>query len=126
MIIQRGSEPEIRADQVRAMARGLYHLANIDGITDKEKDQIKAFLAEGKLDLDLDTLAKIPFSIEELLFSLETVFLRKTFLKVCILLARADGAISAEETDLLRRMAQAMSINEPLDSVMAELEGRTL
>jgi len=126
MIIQRGSEPEIRPDQVRAMARGLYHLANIDGITDREKDQIKAFLAEGKLGLDLDALAKIPFSIEELLFSLETVFLRKTFLKVCILLARADGAISAEETDLLRRLAQTMGINEPLDSVMAELEGRIL
>jgi len=126
MIIQRGAEPEIRPDQVRAMARGLYHLANIDGITERERDQIKAFLSEGKLDLDLDALAKIPFSIEELLFSLDTVFLRKTFLKVCILIAQADGTISAEETALLRRMAQVMGINEPLDFVMAELEGRTL
>lgn len=126
MIIQRESETEIRPDQVRAMARGLYHLADIDGITDKEKDQIRAFLAKGKLDLDLDTLAKIPPSIEELLFSLDTVFLRKTFLKVCILIAQADGAISEQERAMLRRMAQAMGIDEPLDAFMAELEGRAL
>ncbi|MEJ2717208.1 MAG: TerB family tellurite resistance protein [Deltaproteobacteria bacterium] len=126
MIIQRGTEEEIRPDQVRAMAHGVYYLAGIDGITEKERELIASFLKEGGVDLDPDSLAKIPFSLEELLYSLDTVFLRKTFLKVCVLMAQADGTVSDAEMAELRRVAQALGVDEPLDALIAELEGTTL
>jgi uncharacterized membrane protein YebE (DUF533 family) len=126
MIIQRKAEDEIRPDQVRAMAHGLYYFAGIDGITEKEQELISSFLKEGGVDLDLDSLAKIPVSLEELLYSLDTVFLRKTFLKVCVLMAQADGTVSDAEMAELRRVAQALGVDQPLDSLIAELEGTTL
>jgi len=126
MIIQRGSENELRPDQVRAMAHGLQYLANIDGATEKEEELIRSFLEEGRVEIDLDTLAKIPFSLEELLFGLDTLFLRKTFLKVCVLLAKADGAVSDPEAAELRRLSQAMGLDEPLDSLLADLEGKSI
>jgi tellurite resistance protein len=126
MFIQRHSEREIRPDQVRAMARGLYYLAERDGITESEKDLLRNFLKEGGIDLDLEALARAPFSIEELQHGLDTIFLRKAFLKVCILMARADGTISPEETAALRRLSQALNVEVPLESLMEDLEGRAL
>ena len=126
MYIQRQAENEIRPDQVRAMARGLYHFAAVDGIAEEEKELLREFLREGKVDVDLDSLAKLPFSLDELLYSLDTRFLRKTFLKVCILMAKADGKVSPEEMAELRRIAQAMGIDEPVDELEAELEGKSI
>jgi len=108
------------------MAHGLYYLAEIDGITEHEKDLIKSFLEDGKVDLNLENLAKLPLSIEELSFSLDTMFLRKTFMKISFLLAKADGEISAEELAELRRLAQALEIPEPLESLARDLEEKTL
>jgi tellurite resistance protein len=126
MILQREGASDLRPDQVRAMAHGLYYLAEIDGITEQEKDLIKSFLEDGKVDLELENLAKLPFSIEELSYSLDTMFLRKTFMKICFLLARADGEISAEELEEIRRLAQALEITEPLESLARDLEDKTL
>lgn len=126
MIINRHAEDALRPDQVRAMAHGLYALAAIDGVTEKEEELLQSFLKEGGLDLDLESLANIPFSLEELLYSLDTVFLRRTFLKVCILMARADGVVTDAETSELRRIAQVMGVDEPLDSLIADLEGKSL
>lgn len=126
MYVQRKTEHEIRPDQVRAMAHGLYHLADIDGIKESEKELIREFLRDGKVDLDPEGLQKIPFSLEALTYSLDTVFLRKAFLKACILLCRADGVCSDLELAELRRIAQMMFVDEPLDSLMAQLEGKSL
>lgn len=126
MYVERKTEQAMRPDQVRAMAHGLYHLADIDGIKDSERQLIQDFLRDGKVDLDVDGLARIPFSIEELTYSLDTVFLRKAFLKACVLLCRADGICSDKELAELRRIAQIMSVDEPLDSLMAQIEGKSL
>jgi len=126
MFIQRHSEREIRPDQVRAMARGLYYLAERDGITENEEQLLCDFLKEGGIDLDPESLSRAPFSIEELQHGLDTIFLRKAFLKVCILMARADGAISEEEIATLRRLSQALGIVEPLESLVEDVEGKSL
>ena len=126
MIIQRQSEGEVRADQVRAMAHGLYHFAAIDGVTEREEALIKDFLKDGDVELDVASLGKIPFSLDELLYSLDTVFLRKTFLKVCVLMARADGTVTDLELAELRRISQAMGIDQSMDDLVADLEGKSL
>lgn len=126
MIISRQPEHHLRPDQVRAMAHGLHALAEIDGITEEEKELLQSFLKEGGVELDLESLSKIPFSLEELAYSLDTAFLRRTFLRVCILMAQADNVVTDAEMKELRRVAQAMGIDEPLDSLMADLEGKSL
>jgi hypothetical protein len=108
------------------MAHGLYYLAALDGVTEKEEALLTSFLKEGNVELDLQSLEKIPFSLEELTYSLDTIFLRRTFLRVAILMAQADGVVSEDETALLRRMAQALEISDPLDEVMADLQGKSL
>jgi uncharacterized membrane protein YebE (DUF533 family) len=126
MMIQRTSDEALRPDQVRAMAHGLYHLAAIDGVTDQEEELIRSFLQEGGVELDVDKLADIPFSREELTHSLDTMFLRKAFLKVCVLVAQADGEVSADELAELRQLAQALGISEPVEDLAADLGERTL
>ena len=126
MIIQREQSNHLRADQVRAMAQGLYWLAQIDGVTEQERDLIQTFLEGGRLELKVESLAALPFSLEGLLFSLDTLFLRRTFLRSCVLLARADGTVSAQETAELRRLAQALGIDEPLDSLVSDLHEKSV
>jgi|GEM_PF-670923 len=126
MIIQRDESSELRPDQVRAMAQGLYWLALIEGVTEREKALLQEFLREGGVDIDLETLAGIPFSLEGLLVSLDTLFLRKTFLRTCILMAKADDTVSSQEMGELRRLAQAMGIDEPLDALIADVEQKSI
>ncbi|MEW6114718.1 MAG: TerB family tellurite resistance protein [Thermodesulfobacteriota bacterium] len=126
MFIQRQAEEALRPDQVKAMAHGLYHLAEIDGITPSEKELLESFLKEGNADLSVDALAKIPFSLDELLYSLEATYLRKSFMRIAFLVAQADGAISTAEMAELRRIAQALGITEPLEDIAADLEGTQL
>lgn len=126
MIIRRTADEVLRPDQVRAMAHGLYYLAGIDGVSDEEKALIRSFLEEGGVELDVDKLADIPFSREELTHSLDTMFLRKAFLKVCVLVAQADGEVSVEELAELRLLAQALGISEPIEDLAADLGDRTL
>jgi tellurite resistance protein len=126
MIIRRTADEALRPDQVRAMAHGLYYLAAIDGVTTREKELIQSFLREGNVELDPDKLAEIPFSREELTHSLDTMFLRKAFLRACVLVARADGEISSGELAELRRLAQALGITEPIEDLTADLSPHTL
>jgi len=125
MIVQRHAEKELRPDQVRAMAQNLYHLAQIDGISDREKSLIREFLQDGKVDLDLEALAKIPFSLDGLSAALDTIFLRKTFLKVCLFVALGDGEISQAELAELRRIAQALEITDPVEVLISEVKSRS-
>jgi hypothetical protein len=126
MQVQSEAEKSLRPDQVRAMAHGLYHLAMVDGVTATEKKLISDFLEEGDVRLEVDSLANIPFSLDELLYSLDTVYLRKVFLRVCVLMAKADGHVSEEELSALRRISQAMGIEEPFDSLISDLDEKSL
>lgn len=126
MIVQTETTGEIRPDQVRAMAHGFHYLAAIDGVDDREKELIHSFLQDGGVEIDIESLGNIPFSVEELTHSLDTVFLRKTFLRIGILLAKADGSISPKEMAELRRLAVAMGIDVPLESLIEDLEAESL
>jgi hypothetical protein len=48
MFIRREAETAIRPDQVRAMAHGLYYLAEIDGVTTSEKEILESSQRGGR------------------------------------------------------------------------------
>jgi hypothetical protein len=126
MIVQSESTTTLRPDQVRAMAQGLYHFAQVDGIDDREREAIASFLRDGGVDMEVEALSKIPFTIGSLLESLDTVFLRKVFLRASVIVLRADETISSNELGELRRIAVAIGIDEPIESLIEDLPKTSL
>lgn len=106
-------------DQIDVIARGLYHLANVDGIDDSERQVIRQFVTEaGHPDL-LDTLSERPFDLNEAYDVLETRFLRRLFLKAAIVLVRADGKFTEEEQVAFTGVAYAFGEQEALSDLKA-------
>lgn len=116
----------MRPDQAEIFARGLYWLADIDGIDDREVELIRAFLEEvGQRGL-LGSLGKGAFDITAAAEALETSFLRRVFLRTAIVLLQADGEISPEELEAVRSVAIAFEQEEHLDELLQEAQGQTL
>ncbi len=116
-----GLTPEV----VATIARGLYWIANVDGIVDSETAVIDEFLRETGSEWDLQRVQESPFDPRELPAVLETSFLRRLFLKAAVALVAADGGLSESEAIVLRRSARLLGLS---DRAYGELEGeaRTL
>ncbi len=102
-----GLSPEI-AD---VFARGLYYLANLDGIEDREKKLIAEFLEESGSTLKYDDLVGTTFSATEAATVLETSFLRRVFVKTAVALVKADGVFSDAERHALGEIADAFGMS---------------
>lgn len=120
------SNQVMRPDQAEVFARGLYWLADVDGIDDREVELIRAFLDEvGQRSL-LGTLAAGEFDATRAAAVLETSFLRRVFLRTAIVLLQADREISPEELEAVRSVAIAFDQEQHLDELLREAEGQTL
>lgn len=119
----RDDGPLMRPEQAEVFARGLYYLADIDGIDDREVELIRAFLDEvGRPDL----LGKLPtgsFDPTDAAEFLETSFLRRVFLRTAIVLIRADGKVTDEEREAIAAIAFAFGLEPALAELMSEAEG---
>jgi hypothetical protein len=104
---QGGLAPEV----VEVFARGLYHLANVDGIDEREKTLIREFLAEAECGLTLENLADGSFSALEAAMVLETTFLRSVFVKLAIAMVKADGVFSDAERQAIGEIADAFGMS---------------
>jgi uncharacterized membrane protein YebE (DUF533 family) len=96
---------------VEVFARGLYHLANVDGIDEREKTMIREFLAEAECGLTLESLADGSFSALEAAMVLETTFLRSVFVKLAIAMVKADGKFSDAERQAIGEIADAFGMS---------------
>ncbi len=116
----------MRPDQAEVFARGLYFLANIDGIDDQEIAIIRDFLEEvGRPEL-MDELATNEFDSLNAADVLSTSFLRRIFLKTALVLVRADGVLSDAEMDAIRGIAARFGLDDGLDELLTETEGLTI
>ena len=107
------------ADQVDVFARGLYHVAAVDGVDDSEVKLIHDFLKEAEYpELEQD-LAQTSFHVAELA-ALESNFLKRVFLKACLVLVRADGVITDEEKDIVRQISAYLGLDEDFEQIDAE------
>jgi len=116
----------MRPEQAAAFARGLYWLANIDGIDDREVEIVRAFLAEVGLP---ELLAELPGSEFDATWAAEalpTMFLRRVFLRAAMALVAADGRFSPEELEALRSVAICFGQEPHLDELLAEARGVSL
>ena len=106
--------PEIEVNQAaaEAMARGLYAIAEIDGVHEREQALVASFWAEvgggaGAL-AELQRGARITSA--ELSAALSSPELRQLFVKTSILMAWSDGKVTDAERKIIGEFATALGI----------------
>jgi DnaJ-domain-containing protein 1 len=102
-----GLTPEV----IDVFARGLFHLANVDGIDAREETLIREFLAETGSSLAYEDLASSEFSVVEAAMVLETSHIRRTFVKAAVALVKADGVYSDAERKAIGEIADAFDMS---------------
>jgi tellurite resistance protein len=116
--------PEIHLDpaSAAAMARGLYAVAQSDGLHEREAALIAGFWEEtGGSEQSLEQLIKgAPITAAELAAALPSLELRRLFVKTALLMAFADGQVSGKESALCRDLTAQLG----LSSELAALEGQ--
>jgi tellurite resistance protein len=111
----------LSAEEIDVFARGLYHLASVDGIDDSETALIAEFLREAGATFAVDDLKDSTFSKYEAVQVLEKTYLRRIFLKTAIALVRRDGHTSFEERRALAELADVFGLSN-LEFVELEYE----
>lgn len=102
-----GLTPEV----IDVFARGLYHLANVDGIDEREEKLISEFLSEAGSSLTLDELKCTEFSPIEAAMVLETSHIRRVFVKAAVAMVKADGVYSDAERHAIGELADAFDMS---------------
>jgi|ETNmetMinimDraft_26_1059896.scaffolds.fasta_scaffold04624_2 tellurite resistance protein len=113
-------------EQLDIFARGLFHLACVDGIVEEERAVIREFLEDmGEPDL-MESLDKVAFDPRMLALALETTNLRRLFLKTGLLLVYADGVFSAEEREAIDLIAEVLGLTRALPEIESEMKDVSL
>jgi hypothetical protein len=107
------------SDQIDVFARGLYHVANVDGIDPKELALIDDYLEEVGAKALSKTLPQSTFHVAELA-TLETKFLKRVFLKTCLVLVRRDGVVTDGERMIVAQIAAYLGLMQDLPVLEAE------
>lgn len=107
--------------QIEAFAAGLYYIASVDGIDEREKQAIEEFLEEAGARDFWPQLSSIQFDPERLAEALDTEWLRGVFLKSAIYLIQADGAVSPTEREALSWIANYLQVSTSLEELEAEV-----
>jgi tellurite resistance protein len=107
-------EIDLSADEAEAFARGLYAIARVDGVHERELALISDFYQAAVADEATQILASLertgalePHELAEVLVS---GVVRELFLKTGILLTWADGAVSDAERAKVAEFARAFQI----------------
>jgi tellurite resistance protein len=95
---------------VDIFARGLYYLANLDGIHEKELALIEEFLTETDSDMTVADLQRSSFDPREVAEVLETTSMRHIFVRTALALVKADGIFSDPEIDALGGIAETLGL----------------
>lgn len=118
---QQGSMTPLTAEEIDVFARGLYYLASVDGIDDRETELIAEFLREAGATFSVGDLRDSSFSKYEAVQVLEKTYLRRIFLKTAIALVRRDGVTSYAERRALAELADVFGLSN-LEFVELEYE----
>lgn len=114
---------ELGLNQVQVITRGMYAVAQCDGVHQTELVLLKEFYEACRADVNglasFDDVIKTPFEATDAKDILSSKELRAVFLKSCLLLAYADGLFSDGERERVKSFAKALEIT---DAERADLE----
>jgi tellurite resistance protein len=113
---------EVSAHEAEAIARGLYTIAAVDGVHERELALISEF-SRGALDDDLvvgqaalsgGAFGRIvPLEPGSVALLLRSAPLRELFMKAALLVAWADGSVSGAERAKIAEFATALGVAGP-------------
>jgi len=119
--------PEIELDHAaaEALARGLYAVAQVDGVHERERALIASFWADtggGPQALaELERGQRVTGAA--LAAALSTEKERHLFVKSALLLALADGKVSSQERAIIAEFSTALGLAQPaIDRLEAEVK----
>ena len=111
---------EVNAHQAETIARGLYAIAAVDGVHERELALISEFAwgasvgddeEAGGSPLSVRSFGQIvPLEPSSVALLLQAPALRELFMKAALLLAYADGAVSAAERKIIGQFAEALEV----------------
>jgi tellurite resistance protein len=106
-------EIEVSHAAAEAMARGLYAVAKVDGLHEREEALVASFWAEvgGGAGALAELQRGAAITAPELSVALHAPELRQMFLKTSMLLAWADGKVTDEERKIIGDFAKALGID---------------
>ena len=105
-------------------ARGLFFLARVDGMEEREERLIKEFLAESGCTTTWDELKESAFNASEAAMVLETTWHRRMFVKAAVALVKADGVYSDAERQAIGNIADAFGMNNAEFGELEQQAGR--
>jgi tellurite resistance protein len=120
---------EVSAHEAETIARGLYTIAAVDGVHERELALISEFsrgivddVVEGGSPLAGAAFGRIaPLEPARVALLLPSAALRELFMKAALLVAWADGSVSAAERGKIGEFAKALGIAAP---ALAALEAQ--
>lgn len=92
-------------------ARGLYYVANVDGVEAREEALLREFIDEAGCTLRYEELAAASFSMHEAAMMLESTFQRRMFVTAAIAMIKADGDFSSQERQVLGEIADVFGLS---------------
>jgi tellurite resistance protein len=98
-------------EEIDVFARGLYFLASVDGVDEREASLIAEFLREAGASTTMEELKESRFSKFEAVQVLEKTYLRRIFLKTAIALVHCDGRTSLAERRALAELADVFGLS---------------
>lgn len=118
--------PEVSLDtyQAEAIARGLFAIAQVDGVHEREAALVGAFWSEagGSVQSLSELERRTQITSTELATALPTAQLRHLFLKSALLLTIADGQVSDMERALLRDFAKHLEAEAEMPHLEAQVK----
>lgn len=108
------SEQNLTFEHVKCLAAGMFAVAKVDGVHDREMALIREFY-EGCAragDPRLEDVVKQNFEIEEARRLFEGDDMARLFVKSLILLAFADGSYAREEDNVIRSIAAKLGLDD--------------
>ena len=105
---------ELGLNHIQVIVRGMYAVAESDGVHQSEMVMLKEFYETCRRDADgladFKDLISQPFDPAEAKEILDTNSLKETFIKSCFLLAFADGKYTDPEKKIVADMAQNLDM----------------
>lgn len=108
------SEQNLTFEHVKCLTAGMFAVAKVDGVHDREMTLIREFYESCARagDPRLEEVVRQSFDPEEARRLFDTDELARLFVKSLILLAFADGAYAREEDALIRSVAAKLGLDD--------------
>lgn len=106
-------EVAISRETAHAIPRGLFAVAKVDGVHEREAGLVASFWIEAGGGILLSELERgEPISAAELAAALPSALERELFIKTAILLMYADGKVTDAERQIVSEYARSLDISD--------------